>query len=109
MRVSQTMALRRAASGTQMLPQPVPRKRLPALPLTQLAAEVMTNSFKPEYEPGIGLTELAVIVDTFLPPHGEFTGAIYKKPRPSAAEYSIRDSVYEAAQLLEHAGLLILK
>jgi len=69
----------------------------------------MTNAFKPEYEPGDGLTELAAIVDTFLPPHGEFTGPIYKQPLPSAAEYSIRDIVSEAAQRLEHAGLLIPK
>jgi hypothetical protein len=83
--------------------------RLAALPLPRLAAEVMTNAFKPEYEPGLGVTELEAILDTFLPPHGEFTGAIYKRPSPSAAEYSIRDLVREAAQLLEHAGLLIPK
>ncbi len=69
----------------------------------------MTNAFKSEYEPDGGLTELAVIVNTFLPPHGEFTGAMYKQPPPSAAECSIRDIVREAAQLLEHAGLLIPK
>jgi hypothetical protein len=84
-------------------------EQLAALPLPRLAAEVMTNAFKPEWEPGLGVTQLDAILDTFLPPHGEFSGAIYKKPRPSAAEYSIRDMVREAAQLLEHAGLLIPK
>ncbi len=58
---------------------------------------------------GAGLTELAAIVDAFLPAHGEFSGPIYKQPSPSAAEYSIRDYVTEAAQLLEHAGLLVPK
>jgi hypothetical protein len=82
-------------------------ERLAALPLPQLAAEVMANAFKQEYEPGGGLTELAAIVDTFLPPHGEFTGPVYKQPAPSAAEYSIRDVVREATQLLEHSGLLV--
>jgi hypothetical protein len=84
-------------------------ERLAARPLPRLAAEVMTNAFKSEYEPGGGLTELTAIVDTFLPPHGEFTGPIYKQPPLSAAEYNIRDIVSEAAQLLEHAGLLIPK
>jgi hypothetical protein len=84
-------------------------EQLAALPLPRLAAEVMTNAFKPEWEPGLGVTQLEAILDTFLPPHGEFSGAIYKKPQPSAAEYSIRDMVREAAQLLEHAGLLIPK
>jgi hypothetical protein len=84
-------------------------ERLAALPLPRLAAEVMTNAFKPEYEPGHGLVELAGVSDSFLPPHGEFTGAIYKRPPPSAAEYRIRDILREATQLLEHAGLLIPK
>ena len=83
--------------------------RLVALPLPQLAAEVMANAFKPEYDPEDGLTELAVIVNTFLPPHGEFTGPIYKQPPPSGAEFSIRDLIREALQSLEHAGLLIPK
>jgi hypothetical protein len=43
------------------------------------------------------------------PRSGEFTGPIYKQPPPSVAEYSIRDIVSEAAQRLEHAGLLIPK
>jgi hypothetical protein len=68
----------------------------------------MTNAFKPLGEPEDGLTELAAIVD-ILPPHGEFTGPIYKQPAPSAAEYTIRDIVREAAQRLEHAGLVIPK
>jgi hypothetical protein len=52
--------------------------------LPQLAAEVMTNAFKPDFEPGPehdpgqGLTEIASMVDTFLAPHGEFTGSPWK-------------------------------
>jgi hypothetical protein len=84
-------------------------ERLAALPLPRLAAEIMTNAFKPKYEPGYRLVELATVGDTFLPPHRQFTGAIYKQPPPSAAEYRIRDILREAAQVLEHAGLLIPK
>jgi hypothetical protein len=87
-------------------------QRLAALPLPQLAAEVMTNAFKPDFEPGPdhepvqGLTEIAAIVDMFMPPHGEFTGSPWKAPAHSPAEYRIRDMISDAVQVLEHACLL---
>jgi hypothetical protein len=87
-------------------------QRLAALALPQLAAEVMTNAFTadfepgPDNEPGQGLTEITVMVETFLPPHGEFTGPVWKAPARSAAEYRIRDMVSDAVQILEHACLV---
>jgi hypothetical protein len=87
-------------------------QRLGALSLPQLAAEIMTNSFTadfepgPDHEPGQGLRDIASVVDSFLPPHAEFSGSPWKAPAHSAAEYGIREMVSDAVQVLEHACLL---
>jgi hypothetical protein len=76
--------------------------RLEALTLSQLAAEVMTKAFKPEWTPGGGMTGLGGIADYFLPDYGP--------PRAgdatSVEEYALRDMIAEGVQLLEHVGLV---
>src|SRR5215471_19311108 len=45
-------------------------QRLQALTLPQLATEVMTKAFTPDYTPGDGYTGLGSIADNFLPDYG---------------------------------------
>lgn len=77
-------------------------KRLEALSLPQLATEVMTNAFTPEYAPGAGMTGLGAITDYFLPDYG----APRAGDTTSAEEHVLCDLIAEGVQLLEHAGLL---
>jgi len=65
--------------------------RLEALTIAQLAAEVMTRAFKPEYVPGGSMTGLGTISDCFVPEYGapradDFT---------SQEEYVLRDLLAE--------------
>jgi len=77
-------------------------KRLEGLNLSQLATEVMTKAFKPEYTPGGGLIGLGAIADYFLPDYGP--------PRAgdttSSEEYALRDVIAEGVQVLEQARLV---
>ncbi len=45
-------------------------QQLWALPIAQLATEVMTRAFSADYTPGSGLHELGRILDYFLPDYG---------------------------------------
>ena len=76
-------------------------QRLSALTLTQLAAEVMTRAFTPEFIAG-GLTGLGAVAGYFLPDYGP--------PRAgdsmSLEEYELRDLVAEGLQVLEQARLI---
>jgi hypothetical protein len=83
--------------------------RLEALPLSKLAEEILRTAFSAEYEPDRGMLEVAHIVDAFLPPHGDWAGAIYKAPPPPEGLLRLRDVVREGLQVLEHAGLLMVK
>src|SRR5579859_1476436 len=77
-------------------------RRLEALPLPELAAEVMTNAFSPAYTPGAGMMELGAIADHFLPDYGP--------PRAGDTttneEYALRDLIAEGVQVLERALLV---
>jgi hypothetical protein len=84
-------------------------QRLDALPVSALAAEVLNKAFQAEYEPDSGMKEVGDVIDAMLPPHGEYSGPFYKWPRPSTAEYRLRDLVREGLQVLEHARLLMPK
>src|SRR5215472_16271122 len=76
--------------------------RLEALTIAQLATEVMTRAFKPEYIPGGSMTGLGTIIDFFLPEYGA--------PRAgdvtSQQEYVLRDLLAEGMQVLEQARLV---
>lgn len=77
-------------------------RRLEALTLAQLAAEVMTNAFTPEYTPGSGMTGLSGIADNFLPDYG----APRAGDTTTAEEHVLCDLIAEGVQLLEHARLV---
>ena len=76
-------------------------RRLAALTLPQLATEIMTTAFKPEYMPG-AMTELGAIADCFLPEYGP--------PRAgdttSQEEHELRDLIAEGVQVLEQTRLV---
>ncbi len=76
--------------------------RLGALTLSQLATEVMTKAFSPEYSPGSGMLELGAIADRFLPDYGP--------PRlgdvTTDEEHALHDLLAEGVQLREQARLV---
>lgn len=76
--------------------------RLEALTIAQLAIEVMTRAFKPDYAPGGSMTGLGPITDCFLPEYGA--------PRAgdvtSQQEFVLRDLLAEGMQVLEQARLV---
>ena len=76
--------------------------RLEALALPQLATEIMTKAFKPEYTPGAGMTGLGSIADYFLPDYGAPRAGDVTSPE----EYALGDLLAEGVQLLEHARLV---
>lgn len=77
-------------------------RRLEALTPAQLASEVMSNAFTPEYTPGTGTTGLDAIADYFLPNYG----APRAGDTTSAEEHALCDLLAEGLQLLEHARLV---
>jgi hypothetical protein len=81
--------------------------RLEALPLPQLAAEVLTTAFAADYKPDGGMLEMEEIVDAFVPPHGEWTSSWKERPAPPEALDRLRDLIREGVQRLEHTGLLM--
>jgi hypothetical protein len=83
--------------------------RLEALPLPDLGDEILRKTFSADHEPDRGMLEMAEIIDAFLPPHGEWTGPIYKAPAPPEGLLRLRDVVREGLQVLEHAGLVMVK
>jgi hypothetical protein len=83
--------------------------RLEALPLSGLAEEILRRAFGVDHEPDRGMLEVAEIVDVFLPPHRDWTGPVYKAPPPPEGLLRLRDVVREGLQVLEHAGLVMLK
>jgi hypothetical protein len=83
--------------------------RLEVLPLSDLAGEILRTAFSGQHEPDRGMLEVAEIVDAFLPPHGDWTGPIYKAPAPPEGLLRLRDVVREGLQVLEHAGLVMVK
>jgi hypothetical protein len=76
--------------------------RLQALALSQLATEIMTKAFKPEYTPGAGMTGLGAIADYFLPDYG----APRAGDTTTDEEYALCDLLAEGVQLLEQARLV---
>lgn len=77
-------------------------RRLEALTPSQLATEVMTNAFTPEYTPGAGIIGLGAIADYFLPDYG----APRAGDTTSEQEHALCDLLAEGVQLLEHARLV---
>ena len=77
-------------------------RRLEALTPSQLATEVMTNAFTPEYTPGGGMVGLGAIADYFLPDYG----APRAGDTTSAEELALCDLLAEGVQLLEQARLV---
>lgn len=77
-------------------------QRLQALTLPQLATEVMTKAFTPEYTPGDGYIGLGAIADNFLPDYG----APRAGDTTTAEEYALWDLLAEGVQLLQQARLL---
>ncbi|HWF79264.1 MAG TPA: hypothetical protein VN695_01695 [Streptosporangiaceae bacterium] len=77
-------------------------RRLEALTPSQLATEVMTNAFTPEYAPGGGMVGLGAIADYFLPDYG----APRAGDTTSAEEHALCDLLAEGVQLLEQARLV---
>jgi hypothetical protein len=77
-------------------------ERLETLTVVQLATEVMTKAFKPDYTPGSGIQELGGIKDYFLPDYGpERAGDTTPEQ-----ELALEDLLAEGVQLLEHARLV---
>jgi hypothetical protein len=83
--------------------------RLEAMPLSELAAEILRTSFAADYQPDQGMLEVPVIVDAFLPPHGDWTGAPWKTPSAPEGLLRLRDTIREGLQALDHAGLVMPK
>ena len=77
-------------------------QRLLALSLSQLATEVMTRAFTPDYTPGDGYTGLGSIADSFLPDYGAPRAGDTTTPQ----EYALCDLLAEGVQLLEQARLV---
>jgi hypothetical protein len=77
-------------------------QQLWALPIGQLAAEIMTRAFSPDYNPGAGIQELGGIVGRFLPECGPERMGDTTPPEVVALE----DLLAEGVQLLEHARLV---
>ena len=77
-------------------------RRLEALTLPQLATEVMTKAFKPDYTAGSGMIDLGGIADHFLPDYG----APRAGDTTSQEEYALDDVLAEGIQLLEQARLV---
>lgn len=77
-------------------------EQLWVLPVEQLAAEVMTRAFKPEYNPAAGIQELGGIADYFLPAYGAMRMGDITPPEVVA----LHDLLAEGVQLLEHARLI---
>ena len=77
-------------------------QRLLGLSLPQLATEVMTKSFTPEYTPGDGHIGLGGIADNFLPDYGAPRAGDTTTPQ----EYALCDLLAEGVQLLEQARLV---
>ena len=76
--------------------------RLEMLTMPQLATEIMTKAFKPDWTAGAGMMDLGGITDFFLPDYGA--------PRlgdvTTAEEYALRDMIAEGMQVLEQARLV---
>jgi hypothetical protein len=77
-------------------------ERLWALPIKQLAIEVMNRAFSADYNPGAGIQELGGIVDSFLPEYGAMRMGDTTPPEVVALE----DLLAEGVQVLEHARLI---
>jgi len=76
--------------------------RLDALTISQLATEIMTRAFKPEYAPGGSMTGLGTIADSFLPEYGAPRAGDFT----SQQEFALRDLLAEGMQVLEQARLV---
>jgi hypothetical protein len=88
---------------SQLGPQIAPEvERLWSLPIGQLATEVMTKAFNPDYNPGSGIQELGGIADYFLPEYGPMRLGD-TTPKEVVA---LQDLLAEGVQLLEHARLV---
>lgn len=77
-------------------------RRLWALSLSQLATEIMTKAFSPDYAPGTPMIGLGAIADYFLPDYG----APRAGDSTSQEEYALHDLIAEGMQLLEQARLV---
>src|SRR5262249_8125543 len=77
-------------------------QRLQALTLPQLATEVMTKAFTPDYTPGGGSTGLGSMADNFLPDYGAARAGDTTTPQ----EYALCALLAEGIQLLEQARLV---
>jgi hypothetical protein len=77
-------------------------QRLEGLTLAQLATEVMTKGFKPDYAPGDGFIGLGDIADAFLPEYGPERAG----DTTTSEEYELHDVLAEGLQVLEQARLV---
>jgi hypothetical protein len=80
-------------------------ERLDALPLPQLAAEVMAKAFRSDYEPGADPAEIGGIADEIMPAHSP---AKYGD-EVTDSQLRLRDLIAEGVQLLEQARLVRLE
>jgi hypothetical protein len=80
--------------------------RFGALPLPELATEVLTSTFTAEYQALNAETwSLIEITEHFMPPHRE---PKFNEPdEATPGECQVHELIAEAVQLLEHAGLLM--
>ena len=76
--------------------------RIDALPVEQFAAQVMTQFFKSDYEPGGDTIAAGDVADGLMPPHD---WPKLRDPVPRA-QVVLQDLAAEAIQLLEHANLI---
>lgn len=95
-------------------------ERLGALSLPQLATEVMTKGFGPEYDPSRGGSPIASIAEEFSPrPPANIRDTTIRAQKRKAASSDpasaasrlllLQDLVAEGVQVLDKAGLVRLK
>lgn len=77
-------------------------RRLDALTPAQLATEIMSKAFSPDYTPGAGMIGLGGIADYFLPDYGAPRAGDTTSPE----EHALSDLIAEGVQVLEHARLV---
>lgn len=79
------------------------------MPPSELGAEILRTAFSADYQPDHGMREVPAVIDAFLPPHGDWTGAPSKAASAPEGLLRLRDTIREGLQVLDHAGLLMPK
>ena len=80
--------------------------RLSALTLPQLAAEILTKAYTPQYDPTDAVNDLDGIASSFWDPPQE---TAFNHPVATTSQLVLRDLVAEGVQVLEQALLLRLE